>query len=238
MRIGKEIKRDTQLIIIAVIVLTIVTLSVSYSAFFSVKSLRTVQEIDTGDLNVSVIIDNTNSIISNGEDIYPSTIEDIKVGEDVNYSTLTLQNNGSLDSEFSVTISYDFEQLRLVDELKDKTDSELLEYLIPYNYLNVGIYDSTNGSWVNFSDSGESFYPTISSLVPTNENSNVYPILRDTISGMISEIQDPAQRVYKIYVWLSEETPITEIGKYVYLKLDVKCAVGTETITETVESQN
>lgn len=236
MRTGKEIKRDTQLIILSVIILTIVTLSVSYSAFFSVQSLSTIQEISTGNLEVSVTVDNTNSILNAEEELFPSTIDEITNESTGNYSILTLLNEGDLDADFSVTVSYDFDKLRTISGYETKTDAELLDSLVPFNYLNVGIYDETNGNWVNFTDgTGENLYPTIAGLMPSSEDENAYPILRDIVSASVTGTEQ-YQRVFKIYIWLSDETPTSEIGKYVYLKLNVKCAAGNETITETVES--
>lgn len=235
MRIGKEIKRDTQLIILSVIILTIVTLSVSYSAFFTVQSLSTIQEIATGNLDVAVTVDNTNSIL-NEEELFPSTIDEITNETTGNYSLLTLLNEGSVNAEFSVTVGYDFDKLRTINEYANLSDAELLEYLVPFNYLNIGIYDDTNGEWINFSgDNGETLYPAISGLAPTSEDANTYPILRDIVEANTNGTEQ-YQRRFKLYIWLSDETPTSEIGKYVYLKLNVKCAAGNETITETVES--
>lgn len=235
MRIGKEIKRDTQLIILSVIILTIVTLSVSYSAFFSVQSLSTIQEISTGNLDVSVTVDNTNSILNEDEELFPNTTEEITNGTGGNYSILTLLNNGNLDADFSVTISYDFDKMRQLNGYSNLTDTELMQYLVPFSYLNVGIYDDINGNWVNFSNgSGETLYPAISGLTPTSDDANAYPILRDVVYSKTNN--STYQRRFKIYIWLSDETPTSEIGKFVYLKLNVKCAAGNETITETVES--
>ena len=236
MRIGKEIKRDTQLIILSVIVLTIVTLSVSYSAFFTVQSLSTIQEISTGDLEVDVTIDNSNSIVDANEELFPSTTEEIINGTGGKFSKLTLVNNGNLAADFSVTISYDFDELRKLSGNEDLTDTELLAQLVPFSYLNIGIYDQKNGNWVNFSEgSGETLYTTISGLAPSENDANTYPILRSSLETNVNGNEE-YEKEYKVYVWLSDETPTSEIGKYVYLKLNVKCAAGNETITETVES--
>jgi len=234
MRIGKEIKRDTQLIILSVAVLTIVTLSVSYSAFFSVQSLSTIQEITTGNLDVEVTVDNTNSILNGEEELFPSTIDDVTDESTGSYSTLTLLNEGNLDADFSVTVSYDYDKLRSISGYSDYTDRQLLDHLVSFEYLNIGIYDVTNGKWINFSESGENLYPAISGLTPTSEDRYAYPILRDIVEANVTG-QEKSQRVFRIYIWLSDETPVSEIGKFVYLKLNVKCAAGTETITETVE---
>lgn len=238
MRIGKEIKRDTQLIILSVAILTIVTLSFSYSAFFTVQSLSTVQEIETGNLNVTISVDSTNSI-SQDEELFPLSDDDGASTTNGNYSTLTLVNEGDLDADFSVTISYDFDKLREISEYSSMSDNELVNYLISFDYLRIGIYDSTFGKWVNFSESGTTNYVTISTLTPSSTSNYTYPILRDMVystNNINGDNTKKSQRVFQIFVWLSDETPTSEIGKYVYLKLGVKSAAGTETITKELNS--
>jgi len=213
---GKKIKRDTQLIIISVIVLTLVSLNVSYSAFFSVQSQSTIQEISTGTLNV--IIDGSQAM-GNG-DLLPTAHEDLpkEEGSSVsgNYAILNISNTGTLDSDFSVTVSYDVTEL---PSNKDTND------LISFDYLSVGIYDIDNNKWINFgTDSNPVYYTPFKGLTPSEEN--VYPILRDTISSAtdVDGTSTPTTRQYRVYIWLSEDTPISEIGKLVYLKLEVKSA--------------
>ena len=215
MRLGKEVKRDTQLIIISVLVLTLVTLSVSYSAFFSVQSQSTIQEISTGTLDV--VIDSTSSAMST-EDLFPTATSDLPTaansvvdsGEGT-YATLILKNSGTLDADFSVTIGYD-----------SLPSGKTTDDLIAMNYLTIGIFDVDNNSWVDF---GSGVYNTpITGLTATD--TNVYPILRDTISK--SSNGTATTREFRVYVWLSEDTPTTEIGKLVYMKLDVKSTTVSE----------
>jgi len=236
MRIGRKIKRDTQLIIISVIVLTITTLSFSYSAFFTVQSLSTVQEITTGNLEVLVTIDNANSI-DNSEYLYPMS-DDAAMNGEAAYSTLNLFNNGSVLADFSVSISYDFDKMRELDEFKNKTDEELKEELVSLQYVKVGIVDKDTNEWINFNNDSESnaeiYQTTLSSLLPSSDDPNSYPILRNKLNP-ISSI-DNYQKQYDIYLWLVEDTPISEIDKYVYFKINVKCVSGEETIKETPES--
>jgi len=203
MRFGKEIKRDTQLVIISVLILTLVTLSVSYSAFFSVQSQTTVQKITAGTL--SVVIDKTSQSMGTLT-MFPTPIEKLPtvnnpvVSDTQDYATLSLTNDGSLMADFSVTLGY--------DELpNNKTEDDLLSF----EYLNVGIFDTYNNEWVAFGD--DNYYVKVTSL--ESSDTNVYPILRDIIDTGLT-------RQYRIYVWLSEETPASEIGKLVYLKIDVK----------------
>lgn len=215
----KKIKRDTQIVVLSVLVLTIITLNVSYSAFFSVKTQSSIKELKTGDLNVT--IDATNN--TNGEDLYPTdesllpTAEESEQNFDSNdwkYTTLTLTNDGSLDAEFSVTISNDTN----LPQGKSEKD------LISLSYLKIGIYDVTNDKWVAFDAEKSVFTTAINGLTPTDENENSYPILRDVVEASKDGVENSNVRTYRIYVWLDDETPISEIGKLVYLKLDIKSA--------------
>jgi len=211
----KYLKRDTKLIILSVLVLTILTLNVSYSAFFSVSTPNTVQTISAG--NLSVIIDGSTAMSS--EDMFPTSPEDLpsptKLAVDGTYATLNLTNSGTLDADFSVTITYD-----------SLPEGKTSEDLLSFNYLIVGIYDVTNTSWVNFGTSESPvYYTNITALTPSD--TDTYPILRSTIPALINNTHQ-----YRVYVWLSEETPSDEIGKLVYLKLNVKSATVNGRIEE------
>ena len=122
---------------------------------------------------------------------------------DGKFAKLNLQNTGTIEADFSVSITYD-------DIPADKTEADLIDL----RYLKVGIYDEDNNSWVSFGEDGSGIYnTTITALSPSD--TNVYPILRNRIAASTT-------KQYKVYVWLSEDTPTSEIGKLVYLKLDVK----------------
>ncbi len=214
MKERRRLKRDTEITIIIVIILTIVTLSVSYSAFFAVKSQTTVQEISTGTLDV--LIDSASTAMGS-DDLLPTSDTDLPTSANAvangSYAKLVLKNNGTLDADYSITISYD-------SLPTDKT----LDDVVSFNYLNIGIYDADTNEWVNFgSDSSTCYYTSIAGLTPTS--TNTYPILNDIMTAS-------ATKEYRIYVWLDEDTPTSEIGKLVYLKLDVKSA----TVNGRVES--
>lgn len=206
MRYGRRIKRYTIMVAIAVIVLTLITLRFSYSAFFSVESQSTIQQISTGVLDV--VIDNTLSHAIDQSALYPVSESLLPTTEtspvDGGYATLTLSNQGNLMADFSITLGYD-------EIPENKTENDL----ISFNYLKVGIYDADKGVWVDFGEN--TYYTQVTSLTPSD--TNLYPILRDTIEAAS---ETPTRRQFRIYIWLAEETPVTEIGKLVYLKLDVK----------------
>lgn len=197
-------KRNIQLTIIGVLILTLITIGVSYSAFFYVGGQGTIQTISTGTLDV--VIDSTSAAIT-GAEIMPTSVDDLPTEAtsiaDGSYATVNLKNKGTVDADFSVAITY--------DELPEGYTEE---DLIPLNYLNIGIYNVTSNSWINFgTDANPMYYSPITGFTPSEEN--VYPILRNVLPES-AEVQT------RVYIWLSEETPIKEIGKLVYLKLDVK----------------
>lgn len=197
-------KRNVQLTIIGVLILTLITIGVSYSAFFYVGGQGTIQTISTGTLDV--VIDSTSAAIT-GAEIMPTSIDDLPTEAtsiaDGSYATVNLKNKGTVDADFSVAITYD-----------ELPEGYTTEDLIPLNYLNIGIYNVTSNSWINFgTDANPMYYSPITGFTPSEEN--VYPILRNVLPES-AEVQT------RVYIWLSEETPIKEIGKLVYLKLDVK----------------
>lgn len=203
MKLKKSKRRDKQIIILSVLILTMIALNTSYSAFFTIKSQSTMQEISTGTLTV---LTDTSEAMSN-EDLMPTPTEDLPTEmnsvSDGKFAKLNLQNTGTIEADFSVSITYD-------DIPADKTQADLIDL----RYLKVGIYDEDNNSWVSFGEDGSGIYnTTITALSPSD--TNVYPILRNRIAASTT-------KQYKVYVWLSEDTPTSEIGKLVYLKLDVK----------------
>lgn len=212
MKARHKLKRDTEIIIFVVIILTIVTLNVSYSAFFAVRSQTTIQEISTGTLNV--LIDSASTAMAS-DDLLPTNTSDLPTSATSvstgKYAKLIVKNSGTLDANFSVMISYD-----------NLPSGKTLDDVISLDYLNVGIYDVANNEWVNFGTaSSKSYYTAITGLTATA--TNTYPI----ISGMIPK---NSSKEYRVYIWLSEDTPTTEIGKLVYLKLDVKSATVNVTV--------
>lgn len=206
MKIAKKIKRGTLIVVISVIALTLSTMRVAYSAIFSVKSQSTVQQISSGTLNV--VIDNLSSQMINIDELFPVSSSDLPTQENSvvsgNYATLILNNTGTLDSAFSVSIGYD-----------NLPAGKTADDLISFNYLIVGIYDVTEDKWVQFGSS----YNTIIGNIQESET-NVYPILRGSISAQSGS--SPTVKQYRIYIWLKEDTPTSEIGKLAYLKINVK----------------
>ena len=216
MKLRKELKKDTKLMLAVVLILALLTLNLSYSAIFSVKSVSTIQEIEAGTL--SVVIDNTSTPIY--DDLMPTATSDLPTSSnsEINskYSTITFTNNGTLKTDVALTISNDYDNMPSLSKDED---------LLSFNYLNVGLYNGTE--WVNFgtTDSPQ-YYVALSSLQLVTGTTDTYTLVTDTLN--VGESKD-----YRVYVWLSESTPADKIGSVVSLKLNVDYATSkTETMTE------
>ena len=201
--IKKDVKIDTQIIIIAVLLLTLISLGFSYASFFSIQSKSSIQEITAGTLKVVIngTTMNTTEIFPVASDELPATENAVVRGE---YAGLTLTNEGNLDADYSVTLTYD-----TLPSGSSQSD------LISMDYLTIGVYDEDENKWIQY---GNNYYTPVNTITPTS--TNVYPIMRSIIP--VSDGVNPSVKQYRVYVWLNENTPATEIGKLVYLKLDIK----------------
>ncbi len=216
MKLKKEFKKDAKLILVVVVLLALLTLNLSYSLIFSVKSVSTIQEISAGTL--SVVIDNTSTPIY--DDLLPTanSLLPSSSNSEINskYSTITFTNNGTLKTDVALTISKDYDNMPSLSKDED---------MLPLNYLNVGLY---NGSeWVNFgTDESPQYYVSLSSLQLVSGTTDTYTLVTDTLN--VGESKD-----YRVYVWLSESTPADKIGMLVSLKLNVDYVTSkAETMTQ------
>ena len=211
MKIVKKLKRDTIIIVLSVFILTLLTIRVSYAAFFVVKSQSTVQKYETKELEVLISKDGaTASSKISLREIFPTLRSELPTAADTlitqdegSFSKITLTNSGSYDAEYVVSIGYD-------DALPEgKTTKDL----ISLKYLNIGILNKTTNNWVNFGDAENGrYYIPITNLEESEPN--VYPVLNGTIDK-------GASQNYDFYIWLDEDTPVEEIEKLVYLKLTI-----------------
>ncbi len=194
---GEKMKRNTNLIIISVIVLTILTLNVSYSAFFDVQLQPTVQSFTTGTLNVTIDSSEALSGVLTPTNNLPTASTSTK--PDKSYALLTLKNTGTLNANFEVKIENDTLPSGAVES----------DRLAPENIL-VGVYDESANAWIEFDGK---YNTTLSSL-----KNNV--ILSSTIDG------NNVSKTYRISVWLPQNLDPKNVGKLIYLKLSVRSTVA------------
>lgn len=219
MKSDKKVKRNTKLIILSVLVLTIVSLSYSYSAFFSIESKSTVHAISTGTLDVTASATQmAQTEVFPTEETLPTSPESTLNNEKKDCATLTVSNNGNIDANFIVSISYDEDSIP-----QDSKDVGL----VSFDNLIVGIYEesSDNSGWLNLNpdEDGEPIYNMTIAQFATSEP-GVYPIFKGSINkATINESNKVSTtRSLRVYVWLADTTPTSEIGKLMYLKLNVQ----------------
>lgn len=203
--IFRKIKRNALIIVLSVIILSILTIKVTYSYIFSVQGTTNVQTFTAGTLNVSISSSKMMSaklMMPSPSSSYPTVSTSApKEDENASYATLVLDNSASnLNAKFTVGLDLDIPS--------GKAESDCVDL----RYLKIGVYDATSSNWLNLSTSGAATYSaTVTSFT---KGTNGYPIF----SGVVSAT---ASHTYRIYVWLIDTTPESQIGKYVHLKLNV-----------------
>lgn len=205
---GKNIKRGTVLVVASVIILTLVTMNVTYSAFFSVQTASNVQVISTGNLNITA---SANVPTAPTDGVMPSNeyssinAANAKVnGTNFIKSTLTIKNEGNVSAQIGVSIK------------NTATGSNA-------NLKNVIIAIQKNGSWIIFGDS-TTYYTPISGLKAESGSGDagLYPIIKDTIDANATNKNDGIK--YEIYMWIAEGTEETEVDKALNYSVVVKAA--------------
>ncbi len=203
---GKTLKKNTAIVVGSIIALSLVTMNVSYSSFFSVQTQQNgIQTISTGILNVTASATELQSGEMMPTDTYTKiTGEGSVVDQDTanNKISLTVTNSGDIDAKFGASI-------------KRTGESESAASL-----ENVIIAIQKNNKWIKFGKNGP-YCTAISNLTSETEGGDAYPIIYDTI-----EKKGTANTVvtYDIYIWLKSETPEEEQGKNLNLSITAKSA--------------
>ena len=206
-KITKFVKKKNFLIACCVLVLTIGTLGYSYGAFFSVKTNSANQTVTTGTLNVSY----TNASTSMDKGQMQSMSDEMGLNETDN-SLIYIQNTGSLDSTFTLTVGYDMENFTSRSGYKE-TDE-----LTPLDYVMIAVYEHSGGSDTLVVE------PTAVAELPIYEvNSgdsryNRYAILFDTVGSTSS---GNATKTYKVKMWLSDKAIPAASYTYFYLNAEI-----------------
>lgn len=212
----EKTKRNTKIVILSVVILTIISLSFSYSAFFSITSGNVIKEISTGTLDVTAsATPMAKDDIFPTEETLPSSDQSTLQNQNKDYASLIVTNNGNIDANYVVSLSYDLTGL---------SSEQIANDLVSFDNLIIGIYDVDKISWLNLNPGeGDPVYSMkVTSFIPTDDN--VYPIYNGEIlkANITDTGTKPTVKNLRVYVWLADTTPVTEIGKLVHLKLDVR----------------
>ena len=215
---GKTLKRSTAIVVGSIVALSLVTMNVSYSSFFSVQTQSGIQTISTGTLKVTASV---NSQLKD-QQLMPDTNKSYEgitsengvvtasspVANNNNKITLTVENDGDVDAVFGASIK------RTAESVSNGNDAEL---------SNVVIAIQHDSKWLKFGDGDSApFYVTITDLVNENGSEGSYPIIYDTISKKTGESK--TTKTYDIYFWLKDTTNENQQGKSLNLSLAVKSA--------------
>ena len=206
-KITKFVKKKNFLIACCVLVLTIGTLGYSYGAFFSVKTNTNNQTVTTGTLNVSY----TNASTSMDKGQMQSMSDEMGLNETDN-SLIYIQNTGSLDSNFTLTVGYD------MANFTSRSGYQETDELTPLDYVMVAVYEHSDGTDTLVVE------PTAVAELPLYEvNSNDsrynrYAILFDTVGSTSS---GNATKTYKVKMWLSDKAIPAASFTYFYLNAEI-----------------
>lgn len=211
-KIKKVVKSKNFIIVACVIVLTIITISVSYAAFFTVKTNTANQSVTTGTLAVTYTEQSTainrNNMSSMSDEMGLALTE---------ASVIYIQNTGSLDSTFTITLGYDMENF--LSSVGSNTEAELT----PLDYVKVAIYEynGTNDETLIVGPITISELP-IYELNNSDSRYNRYSILFDSVGGTSS---GDATKTYKVKMWLSDKAIPAASYSYFYLNAEVVAEV-------------
>lgn len=120
-----QIKRHTKIVIFSVICLLIITISYSYSAYFSIRTNQANQSIKTGGLTVS--LSGTALTLDNIDFENLNVVNDSK-----RRFTTTLSNSGNITANYYMTVSYDLTSAMASSPLDPKK-------IMPLEYISGGI---------------------------------------------------------------------------------------------------
>lgn len=199
------IKKQSTIIAIAVICLTIVTIGTSYALFFQVETNTNNQVVTAGTLDVSY---GSGSSSITATELLPMS-DDAALTSSTMTGTIYIENKGTLPANYEVAIGNDLETF-------NKRENALeTDKLLSHEYLRVAAY--VNGELL--------IEPTkLSELTKSVNNEDMYQILTGLIDAKENTGNSTMTVVLKI--WIAENAPTEIIGDYVYLKMDVTSEVA------------
>ena len=204
------IKKQSFVIAICVICLGIVLTGTSYALFFQVNTNTENQVVETGTLSVtygsqSQMITETNLVpMTDAEALSSSTVS----------STIFIENNGTLPATYVLKIGEDWDSFYEREDFLDGDE------LVNLDYVKVAAYI----------DGNVIVEPTlITNLDVAQDDSSMYVLKTGSLD--VSSTGNTTETLV-IKVWLDSAIPTSEIGKYLYLKLDVTSLVDEENTPE------
>lgn len=210
------------MLVIGVFVLSMITIGVSYSAFFSIKSNTSNQTYTTGNLEVtytSITQDSKDYITSNNMHIMND-----KEGLEQNDSNyIYVRNTGSLSTTYSLNVGYDIENYNK-RTLKDPQD-----ILTPLEYIKIAVfrYDGPEKNTLILGPVTLADLP-VYSIDKDDYNKNRYLLLfSDLPAG------ENATKTYVVKTWLSNDASIFAANSYFYVNSRIVAEVSETKVAYT-----
>lgn len=212
-KVNKFVKNKNFVIGFCVFCLTMASIGFSYASFFSVKTNTSNQSITTGTLSVSYG-DSTSSVLRNGM----SSMSDAMGMAQDEASLIYIQNTGSLNSTFTLTIGYDMENFTGRSGYSDADQLTPLDYVMfaVYQYNGAGKEDTLVTGPISVADL------PIYSINTSDSRYNRYSILFNTVG---SSSTSTSTKTYKVKMWLSDKAIPAASYTYFYLNTEVVAEV-------------
>ena len=204
------IKKQSFVIVICVICLALLLTGTSYALFFQVNTNTENQVVETGTLSVtygsqSQMITETNLVpMTDTEALSSSTVS----------STIFIENNGTLPATYVLKIGEDWDSFYEREDFLDTDELVSLEYVRVAAYIDGKVIVNPT---------------TISDLAVAEDDSSMYVLKTGSLD--VSSTGNTTETLV-VKVWLDSTIPTTEIGKYLFLKLDVTSLVDEDKTPE------
>ena len=194
------IKRETRIMIIVVIILLVVVLGVSYAMFMQVTDNTNNQVVTTGTLQVEYA--SSNGYIENEtyKELIPMSNDQGLLQTGYEFS---VKNTGTLPVTYQVFMYVNYEGFN-EDKAAGKITGDIFEQteLIKFN--------------LQKNDDGNKTVNKLSEHKIFKDGEIQKYVLSETTLENENDIDN-----YKLRIWLDEDVDLTNIGKYVYLKVEV-----------------
>ena len=209
----KELYANKNLFIaVCVFLLTLSTIGVSYSAFFILKSNTNSQTVTTGTLDISYTGDD---IVLSGDELLP--LPDREGLKAASNKIIYVQNTGTLDANFALTIGYD------MTKFSGRSNPKETDELTPIEFIKFAIYSYNSGNKESTLIAGPL---TIADLPIYEANKdyrqNQYLILFDKVGKKGSAT---SSKTYQIKVWLADKTTPIASQTFFYVNSQIVAEV-------------
>jgi len=201
MKYTKIIKKEIKVMIVVVVILLLVVLGVSYALFMQVTDNTNNQVVTTGSLQIEYA--STNGYIENDtyKELLPMSNDQglLQSGYEFN-----VKNTGSLPVAYNVYLYINEEEYN--KDIEAGTISGSLFDNLSLIHYNLQTNDDGNTDINILSEQ----------TIKEEDGITKYILHSDEVSSKTNAINN-----HKLRIWLSEDADVEEIGKYIYLKLEV-----------------